>query len=80
MRTTMNLSDALFQSVKRRAEEEGRTVTSLIEEALRDLLAKSKSSAQVDPLPTYGRVGSRMLIDIEDRDALFEALDADGPR
>lgn len=55
-------------------------MTSLIEEALRDLLAKSKSSAQVDPLPTYGRVGSRMLIDIEDRDALFEALDADGPR
>lgn len=52
-------------------------MTSLVEEALRDLLAKPTARGTVEPLPTYGAPGSGLLIDIADRDAVYAALDAD---
>ena len=44
MRTTVKIKDDLFRQAKKRASEEGRTLTSLIEEGLAVMLAKSKSS------------------------------------
>lgn len=38
MRTTLNLHDDLYRAVKVRAATDGRTVTSVVEEALRTLL------------------------------------------
>jgi hypothetical protein len=50
MRTTINLPDALGQSAKRRAREQGRTFTSLVEEALRLLLdGGSEPVRPIDP-------------------------------
>jgi hypothetical protein len=42
MRTTIRLSDDLLRKARKKAAEEGRTLTSLIEEALRTMLAESK--------------------------------------
>ena len=78
MRTTMNLPDSLLESARRRAAEEGRTVTSLMEEALRELLSRPTSRAEVEPLPTDGMQVGGFLIDIDDKDALWKVLDADG--
>jgi Mn-dependent DtxR family transcriptional regulator len=78
MRTTMNLPDSLLERARRKAEEEGRTVTSLVEEALRDLLSRPTARPEVEPLPTDGIPNGRMLVDIDDKDALWEVLDADG--
>lgn len=76
MRTTLNLSEALAAEAKLRAASEGRTLTSFIEEALRDRLAKEAAPAPTQPLPTFGDPNSsRFLVDIDDRDALWEALD-----
>ena len=80
MRTSMNLPDALLAAARKRAEQEGRTVTSLVEQALRELLAVPAARRSADPLPTYDAPGSRMLIDITDRDVVYTALDADGAR
>lgn len=81
MRTTLNLPDALAEAVKKRAAEEGRTVTSLVIEGLRAVLARKEDTARTAPrLPTSGRSGGRMLVDITDRDALWDVLDADGPQ
>jgi hypothetical protein len=44
MRTTIIIKDDLFRQAKKRATEEGRTLTSLIEEGLTVMLAKSKGS------------------------------------
>lgn len=74
----MNLPDSLLERARRRADEEGRTVTSLMEEALRDLLSRPAERAEVKPLPTDGMPDGRMLVDIDDKDALWEVLDADG--
>ena len=79
MRTTMNLPDSLMQQVRQRAERDRRTVTSLVEQALRELLMREDVvTEEIELLPTYGAPGSHELIDIDDRDALYAALDAEG--
>lgn len=74
----MNLPDSLLERARRRAEEEGRTVTSLMEEALRELLSRPRPNLDIDPLPTDGLPHGRMLVDIDDKEALWAVLDADG--
>lgn len=75
MRTTINLPDALAREIKARAAAENRTVTSLVEEGLRIVLARADGPAAEDPLPGYGEPGDRFLIDPRDRAALWAALE-----
>lgn len=77
VRTTVNLPDALFLEVKQRAAQRATTVTSLLEEALRDLLVKEQNVRHRRPLPTDGEPNGRLLVDLLDADALADALDAD---
>ncbi len=44
MRTTIRINDDLLQRAKKRAADEGRTLTSLIEDALTLIVAKPKAS------------------------------------
>ncbi|MDN5855599.1 MAG: CopG family transcriptional regulator [Actinomycetia bacterium] len=80
MRTTLNLPDALAEAAKARAAQEGRTLTSLVEEGLRTVLARPAGPGTATVLPTYGHPDGRVLIDLTDRDAVWDALDADGLR
>lgn len=77
MRTSMNLPDALLEQARARAVETGRTVTSLVEEALRNLLTENPSGATTPrrTLTTDGLPQGRLLIDIADRDELWATLD-----
>lgn len=72
----MNLPDALLEQVKHRAAETGETVTSVMEQALRQLLSQPLRRAQVHPLPTFGQGGAQPLVDLADRDAVWAALQA----
>jgi plasmid stability protein len=80
MRTTINLPDALAEAVKARAAAEHRTFTSLVEEGLRAVLQDREPAGPAEPLPAYGDRSGRFRIHPADRDALWAALDADGPR
>lgn len=76
MRTTMNLPDGLMEAVKERATTSGRTVTSIVEDALRLFLAADPEGEPDDePLPSFGAPGGRILVDLEDKDALWAVLD-----
>lgn len=76
MRTTLNLPDALASAAKERAHQQGRTLTSLIEQALMELLDRSADDSAVAPLPTWGKPGDiAFLVDIDDKDAVWSALD-----
>jgi hypothetical protein len=79
MRTSMNLPDGLLEQVKARAVERGRTVTSLVEEALRNLLNESDLDLAQPRrrLTTDGLPQGRLLIDITDAEALWAAADSD---
>ncbi len=75
MRTTLNLSDALAREAKARAAREGRTFTSFLEEALREHLARELPDAPHTPLPTYTPRVPGSLVDLDDKDAVWDALD-----
>ncbi len=75
MRTTLNLPDALAHAAKERAAADGITLTSLIEEALRDRLDKEAPRAARSPLPTFTPKTPGALIDLDDKDALWDVLD-----
>lgn len=77
MRTTLRLNDVLLRDAKRFAVETGRTLTAVIEDALREALARRSRRAPPapTPLPTYGRGGLRPGIDLDDSSALRDAMD-----
>jgi len=80
MRTTINLPDGLAEEAKRRARSSGRTFTSLVVDGLRRVLADGEIEARTVDLPAFGNPADRPRIDITDREALADVLDADGPR
>jgi hypothetical protein len=73
MRTTLNLPDALVEQAKAVARQSGRTLTSLVEQGLRTVLDAAES--QPPELPVFGTGHGRVLVDLDDRQALADALD-----
>lgn len=79
MRTTINLPDGLGEEAKRQAAERGCTFTALVVEGLHLVLRASAEPGPPAELPRYGGAG-RLLVDLADKVAVAEALDADGMR
>ena len=71
----MNLPDSLLEAARARAQQEGRSVTSLMEEALRSLLENEVRPRTPRTLPTW--TGGRLLVDLDDKAAVWDILDAD---
>jgi hypothetical protein len=80
MRSTINLPDALGEAAKARAARQRRTFTSLIEEGLRRVLDDDEPSVEPRVPPAYGDPGAEPLVELRDREQVWAALDADGPR
>jgi hypothetical protein len=80
MRTTIRIDDELLRRLRLKAAETGRTVGSLIEDAVRVSLEDAESDAvSLPPLPTYGSGGVLPGIDLTSTSALLDAMDADVP-
>jgi hypothetical protein len=79
MRTTVTLDDHLLDEVKLIAVRQGRTVGSVLEDAVRLLLERSEASAERRvSVPVFaGQIGLMPGVDLEDRDALHDLLDED---
>lgn len=78
MRTTIRLNDELLREAKRRAAESGRTLTSIIEDALREKFFrahKSKTPPRKIRLKTAGQGGVQPGIDLDDSAALLDAME-----
>jgi hypothetical protein len=73
MKTTLNIDDTVMAELKREAARQGRTMSDLVETALRNLFQRQKKSAELSPLPTFRSGGS--FVDIADRDALYQAME-----
>ncbi|MGD0025692.1 MAG: ribbon-helix-helix protein, CopG family [Xanthobacteraceae bacterium] len=73
MKTTLNIDDTVMAELKREAARQGRTMSDLVETALRLLLRAQRKRKPLPPLPTFHSGG--MLVDIADRDALYDAME-----
>jgi hypothetical protein len=74
MKTTLNISDPVMAALRREAAERGCTMSELVETALRRLLDAKPAQTDLPPLPAFH--GGGMLVDIADREALYDAMDA----
>ncbi len=73
MKTTLNIDSTVMRELKREAARQGRTMSELVETALRKLLQRRTEQEELPPLPTFQSGGA--LVDIADRDALYHALE-----
>ena len=80
MRTTVYLPDDLLSKAKQEAAASGRTLTSLIEDGLRQLLANQQKAVSGGPvrLPTYGGQGLQAGVDLDDTSALLDLMEERG--
>lgn len=77
MRTTINLDPALLADAKAHAQRSGKTLTALIEDALRERLARRNVAAAQAPirLPTFGGNGLLPGVDLDNSEALRDLMD-----
>jgi hypothetical protein len=68
-----------MKAVKRHALETNRTLTDVIEDALRAELTRREPDRvrEPGPLPTYGEGGLRPGVDLDDSAALLDLMDDD---
>ncbi len=76
MRTTLDLDDELMRAVKRRAADTGRTMTEVLEDALREGLRPPSVAGDGYRFEWKTVRGTlRAGIDLADRNSLFEAME-----
>ena len=77
MRTTVRLDDDLLRDVKQYAAQHDQTLTSVIEDALRLILARQKTVDSRKPvlLPTDSGNGLQPGVDLDDTSALLDLME-----
>lgn len=78
MRTTVRLPDDLMHQAKRLAVQTDRTLTRVIEDALREVLARHRKRRAPDEsvdLPTFRGTGLAPGVDLDDSAALLDRLE-----
>jgi hypothetical protein len=83
MRTTIRLDDELLREAKQLAARTGRTLTAVIEEALREALGRRPPHGKRRDLsiPTFRGDGLQPGVDLDDSAALLDLMETDsGPR
>ena len=73
MKTTLNIDDTVMTQLKREAVRQGRTMSELVESALRSSFKAKRTREPLPPLPSFDSGGA--LVDIGDRDALYQAME-----
>jgi len=73
MKTTLEIDVQVMVRLEAEAARQGRTISALVEAALR-LLLDSKPEAPPPPEPPKARMG-RPRVDVADRDALYDAME-----
>ena len=78
MRTTINLPDELIGQIKKLAAASHSTVTALIEDALREALARRRRTGRREQviLKTYGKRGLLPGVDIDDTASMLDLMES----
>ncbi len=77
MRTTVRIDDQLLREAKQYALEIGCTMTKLLEQSLKETLARSKRHSQNKSfsLTTVGGEGLQPGVDLDDSASLLDVMD-----
>ena len=75
MRTTVRLDDELLRDAKAVAAASGRTLTAVIEDALREVLARRAAGAERVELPVFRGGSLQAGVDLDDTAALLDLME-----
>jgi hypothetical protein len=79
MRTTLDIDDAVLRQAKKIAAEEGKTLTRVVEEALRERIAPRPRGRKRFKLALLTKKGRLVPgTNLADRDALYERMEGRG--
>jgi len=78
MKTTLNIDDTVMAELKREAIRQDRTMSELVENALRLFFREQRKRPKIPPLPTFH--GGVERVDIADRNSLYDLLEGDRDR
>ena len=73
MKTTLTIDDNVMKRLKQEAARQGKTMSELVETALRALLHPRRQKFTLPPLPSFDSGGH--LVEIMDRDSLYRAME-----
>lgn len=73
MKTTLNIDDTVMDRLRAEAARSGRTMSQLVEMALRQLLQTRRGAPSMTPLPVFQSGGA--LVNVADREALYRAME-----
>ena len=75
MKTTLNISDVAMYRLKAESVRQGRTMSELVETALRMLFTNRNRKMELPPLPKFDSGDSR--VDLANREALFQVMEGE---
>lgn len=73
MKTTLTIDDGVMRRLKAEAARRRRTMSDLVEAALRAFLRTRPDKGEAPELPSFE--GGGALVDVADRTALYEAME-----
>ncbi|MGH7340626.1 MAG: CopG family transcriptional regulator [Candidatus Rokuibacteriota bacterium] len=73
MKTTLVIDDTVLNRLRREAARQGRTISELVEAALRQFLAQRPAREGMPDLPAFDSGGA--YVDVADREALYQAME-----
>ena len=78
MRTTIRIDDQLLKEAKRLAIRSGKSLTTIIEDALRESLSRQRNSPKREPVRLLTINGQGILpgVDLDDSAALLEVMES----
>ena len=78
MRTTIRIDEQLLKEAKQMALRSGKSLTSIIEDALRESLSRQRGSGQRKPahLITFSGQGLLPGVDLDDSAALLDVMES----
>ena len=78
MRTTVRIDDQLLKEAKQLAARTGKSLTAVIEDALRESLARQHGSGRREPVHLVTFTGKGLLpgVDLDDSAALLDVMES----
>jgi hypothetical protein len=73
MKTTFNIDDSVMARLREESVRQGKTITELVESALRLLLRQQKSKKTLRELPSFK--GGTPKVNIANREALYDLME-----
>jgi hypothetical protein len=75
MKTTLEIPDHLMRDLKELAARKGKTMSELVESALRTFLDEKPEPKELPPLPTFNSGG--FLVNIDSRSEWYDHIEDD---